>query len=203
MKVAVIGASGNIGSVIAKELVGRGHAVTGIARDAGKIAPGSGVSPVAVDVGDTAALAAALAGHDAVVVAVPHRSTDLTALLDGIVRSGVPRYLHVGGAASLEVAPGKLLLDTPEFPDLYKPEATAAAAYLDKLRKVAEPDWTFLSPSAEIGPGERTGRFRLGDDRLLVDADGRSRISYADYAVALADELERPSHSRRRFTVGY
>ncbi len=109
----------------------------------------------------------------------------------------------VGGAASLNVAPGQRLLDSPHFPAEYKAEAGAAAAFLDALRYERALDWTFVSPSAEFVNGERTGTFRIGKDDLLTDADGRSWISYQDYAIALFDELERPAHSRERFTVGY
>ena len=115
----------------------------------------------------------------------------------------MPRYLVVGGAGSLEVAPGKKLIDTPNFPAAYKPEAGAGGVFLDLLRGEKDIDWTFLSPSALIGAGERTGKFRLGGDQLLTAPDGKSSISYEDYAVALVDELEKPAHSRRRFTVGY
>jgi putative NADH-flavin reductase len=109
----------------------------------------------------------------------------------------------VGGAGTLEVAPGKALIDTPDFPEAYKREAAAGGKFLDALRSEREIDWTCLSPSAEFVPGRRTGQFRLGDDRLLVDASGRSWISMEDFAIALVDELETPKHCRRRFTVGY
>lgn len=111
--------------------------------------------------------------------------------------------LVVGGAGSLEVAPGVQLVDTPEFPAQWKGTAEGAREALKLLRAEAELDWTMLSPSAHLEPGERTGRFRLGTDQLLVDAQGASRISVEDYAVAMIDELERPAHARRRFTVGY
>ena len=109
----------------------------------------------------------------------------------------------VGGAGSLEVAPGVALVSTPEFPQIYKAEAEKGAAFLELLRKEAELNWTFLSPSALFTAGERTGQFRLGTDQLLVASDGQSSISFEDYAIALADEIERPAHVRRRFTVGY
>jgi putative NADH-flavin reductase len=108
----------------------------------------------------------------------------------------------VGGAGSLEVAPGVKLIETPEFPPIYKAEAAAGGAFLDLLRKETSLDWTFLSPSALFVPGERTGKFRIGGDRLLANEKGSS-ISFEDYAVALADEIEKPAHSRQRFTVGY
>lgn len=108
-----------------------------------------------------------------------------------------------GGAGSLMVAPGKMLIDTPEFPDAYKPEARAGVVFLDALRQEKVLNWTFLSPSALFEPGERTGKFRVGDDTLLADEEGKSWISMEDYAIALVDELETPKHSRRRYTVGY
>jgi uncharacterized protein len=111
--------------------------------------------------------------------------------------------LVVGGAGSLEVAPGVQLVDTPDFPEAYKPEALAGRDFLNVLRGEQELDWTFLSPSALFVPGERTGKFRLGTERLLVGSGGESRISMEDYAIALVDELETPRHSRQRFTVGY
>lgn len=109
----------------------------------------------------------------------------------------------VGGAGSLEVAPGVRLVTTPGFPAAYKAEAEKGAAFLDRLRQEKELDWTFLSPSAMIDFGSRTGKFRLGTDQLLVDAEGKSFISFEDFAVAMADEIERPAHRRARFTVGY
>ena len=112
------------------------------------------------------------------------------------------RYLVVGGAGSLEVAPGVKLFNTPEFPEAYKPEATKGGAFLYLLREEKELDWTFLSPSAMFVPGERTGKFRLGGDQLLTSEKGSS-ISFEDYAVALVDEIEKPRHRRQRFTVGY
>ncbi|MCD0506258.1 NAD(P)-dependent oxidoreductase, partial [Bordetella petrii] len=117
--------------------------------------------------------------------------------------AGVPRLLVVGGAGSLRVAPGVMLIDTPEFPDAYKPEARAGVVFLDTLRREKALDWTFLSPSALFEPGERTGVFRVGADELLADDEGKSWISMEDYAIALVDELESPRHTRRRFTVGY
>ena len=109
----------------------------------------------------------------------------------------------VGGAGSLEVAPGQRLVDQPFFHAEWKPEALGGAAFLEALRAEPDLDWTFLSPSALFVPGERTGVFRLGDDQLLTAADGKSSISFEDYAVALVDELETPQRRRRRFTVGY
>lgn len=201
-RVAVIGATGNVGTRLVKELAARGHRVTAIARNPAGSALPDGVEAVAGDVRDPAGLSRLLAGHDAVVSAVRFGDSDPAALIDAVRASGVTRYLVVGGAGSLEVAPGQRLVDQPDFPAAYKEEALRGAVFLDALRAVTDLDWTFLSPSALIGPGERTGRFRLGRDSLLVGEDG-SRISYEDYAVALVDEIERPAHIRQRFTVGY
>lgn len=203
MKVALLGASGMVGSRILAELASRGHQVTALARNPDKIAALAGVTPQAVDAFDEAALAAALKGHEAAISAVHFTASDPQILIRAVKASGVPRYLVVGGAGSLEVAPGRKLFDTPEFPAAYLAEAKAGGAFLDLLKAELSLDWTFLSPSAVIQPGERTGRFRLGGDQLLVDAEGKSRISAEDYAIALVDELESPKHSRQRFTVGY
>lgn len=203
MKIALIGASGNAGSRLLTELSARGAEVTAIARKPGAIPALPGVTPRTGDVADKDALAALLAGHDAVVSAVPFTGSDPHTLIDAVKAAGVPRYLVVGGAGSLEAAPGLRVVDTPNFPAAYKAEALAGAAFLDVLRAETVLDWTFLSPSALLVPGQRTNRFRLGTDQLLVDQAGNSSISLEDYAVALADEIERPAHSRRRFTVGY
>jgi putative NADH-flavin reductase len=202
MKIALVGASGNAGSRILKELSDRGHSVTAIARHPDKIAALPGVTAAKGDTADKKHLAALLKGHDAAVCSVRFADGSPAALLEAVRAAGVRRYLIVGGAASLEVAPGKRLLDSPDFPAAYKAEATAAAAYLDMLKGVSDLDWTFLSPSAMFVAGERTGKFRLGKDALLAGEKG-STISFEDYAIALVDEIERPGHIRQRFTVGY
>ncbi|AGH48024.1 Saccharopine dehydrogenase [Sphingomonas sp. MM-1] len=202
MKIAVIGATGRAGREIVAELVRRGHQVTAIARHPETAQAEPLVTAVAGDANDAAGLATLIAGHDAVVSAVMFLNSDPAILVDAVRRAGVTRYLVVGGAGSLEVAPGLRLIDTPDFPDAYKAEASKGAAFLDYLRGVSDIDWTFLSPSALFFEGPRTGKFRLGDDALLADG-GNSSISFADYAIAMADEIERPAHSRRRFTVGY
>jgi uracil phosphoribosyltransferase len=125
------------------------------------------------------------------------------AAVGAVKEAGVKRLIVVGGAGSLEVAPGLQLIDTPQFPDAYRPEASAGRDFLNALRAETSLDWTFLSPSALFEPGERTGKFRLGGDQLLADAAGQSRISMEDYAIALVDEIETPKHVRQRFTVGY
>ena len=203
MKVALIGASGQAGSRILAELSARGHAVTAIARHPEKIAAHPGATPKAGDVYDKAGLAALLKGHDAVISSVHYTASDPQLLLDAVRESGVKRYFVVGGAGSLEVAPGKRLIDTPEFPAAYKAEASKGADFLALLKSSAgDLDWTFLSPSAMFVPGERTGKFRLGKDALLTHDKGSS-ISFEDYAIAAVDELEKPAHIRERFTVGY
>jgi putative NADH-flavin reductase len=203
MKIAVIGASGNAGSRITAELARRGHAVTAIARNPERVAAGANVTPTKGDLFDQAGLSGLLAGHDAAISSVHFLDSDPLKLIGAARDSKVGRYLVVGGAGSLEVAPGVRLVTTPGFPVAYKAEAEKGAAFLDLLRAEKELNWTFLSPSALFAAGERTGRFRLGTDQLLTAADGKSWISYEDFAVALADEIERPAHIRRRFTVGY
>ncbi|AQU85054.1 MAG: NAD(P)-dependent oxidoreductase [Halomonas sp.] len=201
-QIALVGASGNAGARILKELSDRGHQVTAIARHPEKIAELPGSRAVKGDVDDKAALTEALKGHDAVISAVPFSTSDAATLIGAVQASGVKRYLVVGGAGSLLVASGERVIDQPDFPDEYKPEASKGVVFLEKLHQVDDLEWTFLSPSAEFEPGERTGVFRLGKDELLVSDQG-SRISFEDYAIALVDELEHPQHIRERFTVGY
>jgi uncharacterized protein len=203
MKVALIGATGMIGSRLLAELGSRGHEVTAIVRHPEKVPASPKVTAVKGDVFDEQGLTTLLEGHDAAFSAVHFAQSDPTKLISAVKAAGVKRYLVVGGAGSLEVAPGKKLIDIPEFPDMYKTEAAAGGDFLELLRKEPTLDWTFLSPPALITPGERTGKFRLGGDQLLTDAQGRSNISAEDYAIAFVDELEKPAHSRRRFTVGY
>jgi putative NADH-flavin reductase len=202
MKIALIGATGNAGSRILAELSRRHHTVTAIVRNPERVPALPGVTPLRADVDDVNGLAATLKGHDAVVSSVHFTASDPRKLIAAVGASGVSRYLVVGGAGSLEVAPGVKLIDTPEFPAIHKKEAAAGGAFLDLLRKESKLDWTYLSPSALFVPGERTGKFRLGGDQLLSNEKGSS-ISFEDYAIALADEIEKPAHSRQRFTVGY
>ncbi|MBO9379478.1 NAD(P)H-binding protein [Sphingomonas histidinilytica] len=202
MSIALIGASGAAGSRILKELSDRGHAITAIARHPEKIADLPNVTARRGDVLDKAGLVELLRGHDTVVSSVHFTASDPHILIDAVKAAGVKRYLVVGGAGSLEVKPGIRLIDTPDFPEAYKAEAGGGAAFLDLLRQEQDLDWTFLSPSLQFLPGERTGKFRLGKDELLSTEKG-SVISFEDYAVALVDEIENPAHRRQRFTVGY
>ena len=181
-------------------------------RNPGKLPAQPGLTAHKADVNDTAALAAQLQGHDAVISAFSGHAQANTldyylagfkSIVAAAKRAGVPRLLVVGGAGSLEVAPGMQLLDTPQFPDMYRPTAEGARQALKALQSETALNWTMLSPSAVIAPGERTAKFRLGQDQLLADAQGNSHISVEDFAVAFIDELEKPAHARRRFTVGY
>ncbi|MDB5422435.1 MAG: NAD(P)-dependent oxidoreductase [Brevundimonas sp.] len=202
MKIAVLGASGRAGSEITKELASRGHDVTAIARKPEAIPTGANIIPVQGDASDVAALAALIKGSDAVVSAL-HFDVTAATILSALKTAGVPRLLVTGGAASLEVAPGVRLIDTPEFPDAWKGMAQGGITFLDALKAETEIDWTFFSPAAEIEETPRLGHFRLGGDQLVTDAEGHSHISFADYAIAMADEVEQHKHSRRRFTAAY
>lgn len=203
MKLALVGATGRVGSRILAEALARGHEVTAIARHIADLAPQPHLVVEDGDASNPSALAMLLRGHDAVVSALRFVNSDPRKLIDAVKVSGVKRYVVVGGAGSLEVAPGQKLLDTPKFPAAFRAEATAADNFLTMLRKETELEWSFLSPSAMFAPGARTGKFRLGQDRLLTDGQGHSAISMEDFAIALLDELEQPKHIRQRFTVGY
>lgn len=203
MNVVILGISGRAGSRLGHELLQRGHQVTGIARDVSVVPAQDGLTLASADVADVERLVPLLKGHDAVISTTRFVGSDAASLIGAVKAAGVPRLLVVGGAGSLEVAPGVALIDTPEFPAAYKDEASAGRDFLSVLRGEQALDWTFLSPAALFEPGQRTGRFRIGKDSLLVDANGSSAISMEDYAIALVDELEQPKHSRQRFTVGY
>ena len=202
MKVALIGATGEAGSRLLAELTRRGHAVTAISRHPEKTPKGPLVTAKSGDVRDPKALASLLAGHDAVISSVRFVDADPTTLIGAVRAAGVKRYLVVGGAGSLEVAPGVTLISTPQFPAAYKEEAGRGGDFLEALKGVSDLDWTFQSPSALFVAGERTGKFRLGKDQLLANDKGSS-ISYEDFAIAMVDEIEKPAHVRQRFTVGY
>jgi putative NADH-flavin reductase len=202
MKIAILGANGNVGARLVAEALRRGHQVTAVARRADNQADTAQLTHIAADIKDPS-LAARLRGHDAIISSIHFTQASSDDLLALIRASGVKRYLVVGGAGSLEVAPGKLLVDGADFPAIYLDEARAGKNFLDVLRGVNDLDWTFLSPSALFVAGERTGKFRLGADTLLVGADGKSWVSFEDYAIAMLDEIEKPAHIRQRFTVGY
>lgn len=202
MKVAVLGASGRAGSEITKELAARGHQVVGIARKPEAIKQAPGVTAVAGDASDAAALAELIRGSDAVISALLFNIPAET-LLSALRQAGVKRLLVTGGAASLEVAPGVRVIDTPDFPEDWKPIANGGIVFLEDLRKEKDIDWTFFSPPAMIVEGPRLGSYRLGRDQLLFNDAGESTISFADYAIGMVDELEQGRHSRVRFTAAY
>ncbi|MNN41192.1 NmrA-like family protein [compost metagenome] len=202
-KIALLGATGRAGSQLLEEALRRGHSVTAIARDTSKLSPRPGVVSKNVDVLDAAALQAAVAGHDLVISAAHFATIPASAVIGPVQAAGVKRLLVVGGAGSLLLPDGSRVIDSPDFPAEYKAEASAGAVFLDTLRQEQELDWTFLSPSALFVEGERTGTFRIGQDDLLVSAEGKSWITFADYAIAMLDEVERHEYSRQRFTVGY
>ncbi|HEV7776508.1 MAG TPA: NAD(P)-dependent oxidoreductase [Luteibacter sp.] len=203
MKIAIVGVTGQIGTRLLDEALARGHTVTGISRNPSKLSPRDGLGLVAGDANAPEALAPLLAGHDAVISSIHFTVTDPHKLIGAVRHSGVKRYLVVGGAGSLEVGPGKALVDTADFPAMYYDEANGGRVFLNILRGVDDLEWTMLCPSALFVAGERTGVFRLGEDSLLTATDGKSWISFEDYAIAMLDEIETPKQIRRRFTVGY
>jgi hypothetical protein len=216
MRIALFGAGGQIARRIAREALDRGHEVTAVVRDPATFQKyDDRLEVVQGDATDAASVARAAKGADAIVNAISPRPSPTgrpasslvdgaRAVIAGASQAGVERLLAVGGASSLEVAPGVRLFDTPEFPEAYKAEAREGIDSLEVYRNESgDLDWTFISPAAEIGPGERTGKYRTGGDRLLADKAGRSFISYEDYAAALVDELESGRNLRRRMTVAY
>jgi len=217
MKIAIIGASGFIGSKITDEALRRGHEVTGIVRNPDRLPSNPKLKAVGLNLLQSDELARALAGHDAVVSAwnaakdgsgpvlydrfvEGHRS-----IINAVKKSGVKRLLAVGGAASLKNAEGVEFIDTPAAAsfEAFKPAMRGVREYYYLLKNEPELDWAYFSPAVMIQPGERTGKFRLGGDRIVADAAGASKISVEDYAVAALDELEHPKHHRERFTIGY
>lgn len=202
--IALIGGTGNVGRRILAEALRRGYTVTVAARTPSTDLASDGVSFVQGDIAaDPAALGAKLAGHDVLVSSTRFATVTADQVLAAVRAARIPRLAVVGGAGSLEVAPGVRLTDTPEFPAAYKAEAGGGVTFLEQLRGVKDIAWTFLSPAAFFGPGERTGTFRLGGDAFQTDADGNSTISYEDYAVALLDEIEAPKHTGERFSIVY
>ena len=207
MKIVLYGATGNAGSRILRELASRGHQVTAAVRHPEKLPPGT--RSVRDDLGSAEHIAQTIGGADVVVSAYgpPHDDTDqlvgVTERLIAAVRTaGVGRLLVVGGAGLLEVAPGTTLLASGHLPEAWVPIATSHARTLERL-KASDINWTYFSPAAFFEAGERTGKFRLGTRNLVADEKGNSRISFEDYAIALADELEHPAHERAQMSIGY
>ena len=212
MKVALIGATGFVGTPLLAELLSRGHQVTVLARHPAKLAAQAGLTVLAADALDAAQVASAVAGADAVVSAYNPGWTEpqihdlflqgTAAIIEGTKRAGIKRFLMVGGAGSLFVAPGVQLVDTPPFPPEYKQGALAAREALNRLKQDATLDWTFVSPPIALAPGARTGQYRTGLDNLLPGVgEAPAGISVADLAVAIVDELAHPQHVKKRFTV--
>ncbi len=211
MKIALVAATGKIGLQIAKTLLARGHEVTAIVRNADKLpAELDGVRIAVAPLNDIDALAAAVRGHDALASAfgpapgdTASLSTTATALVAAARKAGVKRLIVVGGAGSLEVAPGLQLVDTPEFPAAYKDVALAHRDALSIYQAANDLDWTFYSPAAQIGPGEKRGGYRTQASRFLADAQGKSAINYPDYADAFVDEIEHSKYPRQVATAAY
>jgi len=211
LKIALFGATGMIGARIAAEAARRGHQVTALTRNPARVpADVANLTAAQADLLNTASVAAAARGHDVVASAYapPHDevgalASATRALVEGVRAAGLKRLVVVGGAGSLEVAPGKQLVDTEGFPDAYKAVALAHRDAFAYYRTLSDLDWTFFAPAALIAPGERTGTFRTGTETLLADASGNSRISAEDYAVAFVDELEQGRFIRKIATVAY
>jgi len=215
MKVAIIGATGFLGSLLVKEFANRRHEITAIARNPSEDVPAN-VKTVKADIFDTAAIAEILKGHDAVVSAYnpgwtnPNIYDDFmkgsASLQNAVKQSGVKRYITVGGAGSLFVAPGVQAVDGPDFPKDIYPGASAARDYLNIIKEEKDLDWVFFSPAFEMHPGittGRTGKYRLGLENPVFDENNRSILSGEDVAVVLADEVENPKHHQQRFTAAY
>ncbi|PHR25431.1 MAG: 3-beta hydroxysteroid dehydrogenase [Hoeflea sp.] len=202
MRIALVGATGQAGSRILKELTDRGHNVTGIVRNPDKVPTGELVTAVGTD-SSRASLANAIKGHDAVVTSVRFLDLDPDILVPAVIDSGVKRYVIVGGAGSLIGPSGVPEVDDPNFPPAFRPNSARGAYMLDLLKQTEGLDWTYISPSRMFVAGERTGTFRYGKDHLLFNEAGDSRISFEDFAIAVADELEAPKYVGQRFTIGY
>jgi putative NADH-flavin reductase len=216
MHIVLLGDAGAIAQRITREALSRGHRITAVVRNPKTYEkPAAGVEVVQGDATDPKSVAAVARGADAIVNAISPRpggegrpasslADAANAVIEGAKAAGVKRLLVVGGAGTLEVAPGVQLLDTPGFPDIYKPEALEGrAAYAVYREKAAPLEWTYVAPAAVIQPGERTGKYRTSNDQLLADASGKSTITHEDYAVAMLDELENPKNIGRRLAVAY
>jgi len=211
MKIALYGATGNIGRRILKEALSRGHQVTAIVRDLKKIETvHANLNIEQGDILNIKSVASKIKTHDIVISAYGIGTGDpsLTGkvykrLNNGMKKAGVKRIILVGGAGSLYIAPGLQLVDTPEFPEAWKAAALAHREVLNFYREEKELEWAYASPAALIEPGKRTGKFRWGENQLVADADGNSKISIEDFAVAIIDEAEQRRYIRKRFTVAY
>jgi putative NADH-flavin reductase len=213
MKIALFGATGHLGQGILDEALSRGYDVTAIVRDPSRLTRHNDkLKVVAGDVAQPASWLDAVRGADAVVASLSARRdgnpdnvpAHARVLLDNLSKAGVKRLLWVGGAGSLETAPGVKVIDDPHFPEAWKPEANAQGKALDVFRaSKSDVDWTYVSPAALIEDGERSGKYRVGGEQLLVDGNGVSRITVPDYAAALLDRIEKHDALRQRITVAY
>lgn len=209
-KIALFGATGRIGSHILNEALARGHQVTAIVRDAQRTLPArNGLSCRPGDILKPESVALSVTGNDVVVSAYGPGAgssdqivTAAKALVEGVAAEQPMRLIAVNGAGGLQVSPGVLLMDTPDFPHKWKLVAQAHRDALDVFR-TAKFDWVCVSPPAEIHPGSRTGKYRTATDQLIVDGNSKSWISLEDFAAAVVDEIEKPQFHRQRFTVGY
>ena len=214
-KIALIGASGLVGSAILKESLQRGHTVTAIVRNPDKIKlTDPNLLIKKGDVLSEQSVPELISGADVVISAYnpgwtnPNIAEETTraynSIIGGVKKAKIPRLLIVGGAGSLYVAPEKRVMDSGLIPESFMPAIEALAGVFYGLQKEEkEIDWAFFSPAGNISPGERTGKFRMGKDNLIVDPKGESHISVEDYAVAMLNEVEAPEHHRERFTIGY
>ena len=215
-KVAVIGATGFVGTQVVKELANRGYFVNALARNTSKIEESENVKAKAVDVYNTSELAEILLGNDAVISTFNPGWTNPNIFEDflkgaesiekAVEESGVKRFITVGGAGSLYIAENLQLIDTPEFPAEIKPGAEAARQYLEIIKKNENLDWTFFSPAIEMHQGTagvRKGTYRTALENPVFDEEGRSVLSVEDVAVALVDELENNQFVKQRFTAAY
>ena len=213
--VVLIGASGFVGTAILNELLNRGNKVTAIVRNPEKVTvSNSNLSVVKADVSDVESIANTSKGKDAIISAYNPGWTNpniyeetlknYPLILQAAKQSGVKRLLIVGGAGTLFCAPGLRVVDSGAIPEsIMGGVKSLGEFYLNILMNEHDIDWVFFSPAGSLEPGERTGKFRLGKDDLIVDADGKSHISVEDYAVAMVDELEKHAHHQERFTIGY
>jgi putative NADH-flavin reductase len=211
MRLIVFGANGALGRRLVVECLERGLEVSAAVRDPSRFEGVSReITVVTADATDSTSVAAVAAGHDAALSAVTQHSRPgilsevAVALLAGLAQAGVGRLVVAGGAGSLELADGTRLMDTPDFHEAWKPEAQAQADALDVYRGAdTNVDWSYISPGALLEPGERTGEYRLGGERLLTGDDGRSRITMEDFAIAMVDEALEQKHPRARFTAAH
>ncbi len=207
MEIVLYGATGNSGQRLLHELTTRGHDVTAVARDISKLP--STAKAVQDDLSSVDAIASVIAGADVVVSAYAPPKDDTDALLGvterqiaAVRKAGKARLIVVGGAGLLEVAPGVTLIASGYLPEAFLPIAKSHEKALSLL-KASDVNWTYFSPAAYFVPGERTGKFRLGTTNLIADEKGDSRISFEDYAIAVADEIEKSTHERGQVSIGY